>query len=75
MSEQRYALHVRGQVGPTILASFEGWESEAAPDATVLRGPVRDQSELHGLIDRVQELGLELIEVRRLPDRDQPPTT
>ncbi len=66
MSEQRYELRVRGQVGPTIVASFDGWESETSADATVLRGPVRDQSELHGLIDRVQDLGLELIEVRRL---------
>jgi hypothetical protein len=34
---------------------------------TVLHGPVRDQAELHGLIDRIQALGLELVEVRRLP--------
>jgi hypothetical protein len=33
----------------------------------VLHGPVRDQSELHGLIDRIQALGLDLLEVRRLP--------
>jgi hypothetical protein len=33
----------------------------------VLHGPVRDQAELYGLLDRVQSLGLELIEVRRLP--------
>ena len=37
------------------------------PVETVLHGPVRDQSELHGLLDRIQALGLELIEVRRLP--------
>jgi hypothetical protein len=35
---------------------------------TVLHGPVRDQAELHGIIERVQALGLELMEVRRLPD-------
>jgi hypothetical protein len=34
---------------------------------TVLHGPIRDQAELHGVIDRVQSLGLELVEVRRLP--------
>jgi hypothetical protein len=32
-----------------------------------MRGELRDQSELHGLLDRIQSLGLELIEVRRLP--------
>jgi len=35
---------------------------------TVLRGPVQDQSSLHGLLDRIQSLGLELLEVRRLPE-------
>ena len=32
-----------------------------------MRGPVREQAELHGFLDRIQSLGLELIEVRRLP--------
>jgi hypothetical protein len=33
----------------------------------VLHGPVEDQSSLHGLLDRIQSLGLELVEIRRLP--------
>jgi hypothetical protein len=35
---------------------------------TVLAGPVEDQAALHGLIRRIEALGLELIEVRRLPN-------
>jgi hypothetical protein len=38
------------------------------PVETVLHGPVQDQAELYGLLDRIQALGLELVEVRRLPD-------
>ena len=34
---------------------------------TVIHGPVADQAALHGVIDLVNALGLELIEVRRLP--------
>ena len=34
---------------------------------TVLHGDIADQAALHGVIDRIQALGLELIEVRRLP--------
>jgi hypothetical protein len=54
-------------VSRALLASFEGMESDLEPVETVLHGPVRDQAELHGVIDRIQALGLELVEVRRLP--------
>ena len=40
---------------------------------TVLHGDIRDQAELHGILDRVQGLGLELIEVRRLPNESSKP--
>jgi hypothetical protein len=66
--DTRYEIRIRGRVGRALLDSFEGMSSELEPVETVLHGPVRDQSELHGLLDRIQALGLELIEVRRLPD-------
>jgi hypothetical protein len=62
-----YQIRVRGRVSPALLESFEGMSSEVEPVETVLHGPVRDQAELHGLLDRIQALGLELVEVRRLP--------
>ncbi len=65
--DSTYQIRVRGRVTAALLESFEGMESEVEPVETVLHGPVRDQAELHGLIDRIQALGLELIEVRRLP--------
>jgi hypothetical protein len=62
-----YQIRIRGRISSALLESFEGMESEVEPVETVLHGPVRDQAELHGLIDRIQALGLELVEVRRLP--------
>ena len=62
-----YEIRVRGRVSRALLDSFENMSSELEPVETVLHGPVRDQAELHGLLDRIQALGLELIEVRRLP--------
>jgi hypothetical protein len=62
-----YQIRIRGRVSPALLQSFERMQSEVEPVETVLHGPVRDQAELHGLIDRIQALGLELVEVRRLP--------
>ncbi len=67
MGEASYEIRIRGRVSAALLDSFEGMTSELEPVETVLHGPVRDQSELHGLIDRIQALGLELVEVRRLP--------
>ena len=52
------------------MSSFEGMDADLAPAETVLHGPVSDQAGLHGLLDRIQSLGLELIEVRRLPPGD-----
>ena len=67
MRAARYEIRVHGPLSPAQLERFEDMESETGPVETVLRGPIRDQSELHGLLDRIKALGLELIEVRRLP--------
>jgi hypothetical protein len=54
-------------VSSAVLATFDPLESDVERVETILHGPVRDQAELHGLLHRLQALGLELIEVRRLP--------
>ena len=47
---------------------------EMEPVETVLHGPLADQAALHGVIDLVRALGLELVEVRKLPaPPDAPP--
>ena len=66
MGDGSYEIRVRGRVSAALLDSFEGMRASSSR-SDVLHGPVRDQAELHGLIDRIQALGLELIEVRRLP--------
>jgi hypothetical protein len=73
MAEARYEIRIRGRVGKAVLESFDRLEADVEPVETVLHGPVRDQAELHGLLHRMQRLGLELIEVRRLPDRRDDP--
>jgi hypothetical protein len=68
MAASKYEFRIRGRLSDSILARFEMLESDADRVETVLHGPVRDQAELHGIIERVQTLGLDLMEVRRLPD-------
>jgi hypothetical protein len=70
--EKLYEIRIRGRVSQTVLDTFEQMESSAERVETILHGPVRDQAELHGLLHRIQALGLELVEVRRLPEGDAP---
>jgi hypothetical protein len=62
-----YEIRIRGRLSDALLAAFEGLTATVEPVQTVLYGPVPDQSSLHGLLDRIQSLGLELVEIRRLP--------
>jgi hypothetical protein len=64
----RYEIHIRGRVGEELAVAFEPLAAEVHPVETVLHGEIADQAALHGVLDRVQALGLELIEVRRLPE-------
>ena len=63
----QYEIRIRGRVTPALLARFDGLHATVEPVETVLHGPVADQAALHGMIHLVNALGLELVEVRRLP--------
>jgi hypothetical protein len=67
VAEVSYEIRIKGRVTRALLDSFAGMESQLEPVETVLHGPVRNQDELHALITRIQALGLELVEIRRLP--------
>jgi hypothetical protein len=67
MPMDQYEIRVRGRVTPALLARFEGLESSVEPVETRIHGPVADQAALHGVLNLVSALGLELVEVRRLP--------
>jgi hypothetical protein len=62
-----YEIRIKGRLSDSLLMAFEGLTATVEPVETVLHGPVPDQSSLHGLLDRIQSLGLELVEIRRLP--------
>jgi hypothetical protein len=58
-----YRLVIRGEIGERFGLLFEGMRLERDRGTTVITGAVRDQAHLHGLIERVDELGLELVSV------------
>jgi hypothetical protein len=63
-----YQIHVRGRLGRTLLAAFPALRAQARGEDTVLAGQLADQAALYGVLAQVEALGLELLEVRRLPD-------
>ena len=62
-----YEIRIKGRLSDSLLAAFEGLTASVEPAETVLHGPLQNQAALHGLLDRIQSLGLELVEIRRLP--------
>lgn len=62
-----YEFVLRGEIGDRFGLVFEGMRLEHADGLTVLTGAVLDQAQLHGVIERSSELGLELISVNPLP--------
>ena len=72
MQPTSFEVHVRGSVPPDVLEEFEGMTAVRVPVETVLTGVLPDQSALYGVLYRLQALGLELVEVRRLIEPDAP---
>jgi hypothetical protein len=64
---QRYEICVRGRLGETICSAFPTLQARTRGDATMLTGVLADQAALYGVLAEIEALGLELIEVRRLP--------
>lgn len=62
-----YEIHIRGRVNESFRFAFEELTITVKPIETILRGVNLDQAALYGILDRIQALGLELIEIRRLP--------
>jgi hypothetical protein len=61
-----YEIRVRGVLDGGWSAWFDGMRvTSDERGQTLIAGPVVDQAALHGLLAKVRDLGLELLEVRR----------
>jgi hypothetical protein len=56
-----YRLTVEGEIGRREGRAFDGMSLTRVDGTTVLLGPVRDQAELQGFLQRVSDLGLTLL--------------
>ena len=59
-----YQICVRGRLTERLSAALEGMTLHAGAVNTVFIGEVKDQSQLYGHLDRLLDLGLELISVQ-----------
>jgi hypothetical protein len=69
VAEWRYQLIVEQELGDHLESAFHGMRPTPTGGNTVLTGAVRDQAKLQGLLERVADYGLTLLEVRALDDR------
>jgi len=61
----RYEIRIAGQVDSTAGDAFAGLNVMTYGGVTVVRGEF-DQASLHGVLERIRSLGLDLVEVRRV---------
>ena len=70
----RYEIRLKGHLDSRWAAWFDGLSLTHDSDGTtVISGPVLDQAALHGLLQKVRDVGLPLVSVRSV-DPDQPHT-
>ena len=71
----RYEIRLTGHLDGHWTAWFDGMTVDYKNDGTtVISGQIVDQAALHGLLQRVRDLGLPLVSVRKV-DNDQPSVT
>jgi hypothetical protein len=63
----RYRITISGDLGETGREAFSDFSIEFNGAWTVLTGDL-DQAGLYGALNRIQSLGLELVELSRLAD-------
>jgi hypothetical protein len=66
-----YQIRVRGVLPPAAVLGFDRRTADGEPVETYLHGPLPDQAALSALLFRLEELGVQVVEIRRLLTGDQ----
>lgn len=76
----RYEICIKGHLSPRWTSRYDGMTLTAQDDGTtVIEGPIVDQAALHGLLNKLSDLGLPLLSVTQVnpatPTDPIPPAT
>ena len=66
MQTTHYEITVRGRLGDALIRAFDGLTATSDQGQTVLRGELADQAALYGVLERIESLGLELLDVHHV---------
>lgn len=75
MSSSYYEIRVAGVLPPEALLDFDRLTASVEPVETVVHGSLQDQAALQGLLARLENSGIQVLEVRRLRDGEPPSNT
>lgn len=68
MDMECYVIRIKSHLGPGTACAFEGFTiRHEANGESVLTGPVVDQAALHGILMKIRDLGLVLVELKNTP--------
>lgn len=74
MTRETYSIRVQGYLDQERSSWFDGLTiTHTADGETVLTGPIADQAALHGVLLKIRDMGLLLLEVKRGDPPLQPP--
>ena len=63
---QRYRIILRGECQQLLASILDGFTIESGRGWTCIMASVRDESELYGLLDRLQEFALHIVSLNEL---------
>lgn len=66
----KYVIRVEGALSSALVSAFPALESSQHVQ-TLLHGTLEDQSELADVLAHLRDLGVDVVEVRRLPAPDR----
>jgi hypothetical protein len=61
-----YQIRLKGTLDSSWSEWFDGFTITAQNGETILVGVVRDQSALHGILAKINDLGLSIVSVERI---------